>query len=98
MIHENVPPLRRLHPFPLIAGLPANWYYTYQVGICRTAGPSPAPAVHSYVLCLALLLTSVSTPPATLPAASSGYVVRLAMGIPFRLIVVTPASVLNCTL
>ncbi len=26
MLHGNVPPLRPLRPFPLIAGLPAHWY------------------------------------------------------------------------
>jgi hypothetical protein len=26
MLHGNVLPLRSLHPFPFIAGLPAHWY------------------------------------------------------------------------
>ncbi len=31
MIHGNLPPLRSLRLFPLIAGLMANWYYAVRV-------------------------------------------------------------------
>jgi hypothetical protein len=31
MIHGNVPPLRSLCPFLLIAGLTAHWYHTHYV-------------------------------------------------------------------
>ena len=37
MMNGNVPPLRPLRPFLLIAGLPAHWYYA-GVGAMRKHG------------------------------------------------------------
>jgi hypothetical protein len=39
MIHGNMPPLRPLRPFPLIAGLPANWYKNYLFTLARRKIP-----------------------------------------------------------
>jgi hypothetical protein len=45
MLNRKVPPLRPLRPFPLIAGLLANWYQPWSLRVCRSfrgvRGPNP---------------------------------------------------------
>jgi hypothetical protein len=43
MVNGNVPPLRPLRLFPLIAGLPANWYQTTAKIIVMLTGGSISP-------------------------------------------------------